>query len=297
MKTTLAVIGGSGFYHMHMPGLNEEWTVHPRKDIKTPFGPPSDNINEGVLGGTRVLFLARHGKGHTLTPSEVPYQANTFALKELGAEWLLDISAVGSYRPSMKPGQFIVVNHFIDRTKGERGHTFFGKGIVGHVQFADPGCPTLRRGLVECAVGLVEMHKKGALVVIEGPRYSDRKEAAMHRAAGADLVGETSLPGAELNTEAELHHATVALSTDWDCGDELGGEVVSSDAVVKVVKKNVAKAQALVARVAGWLAALPSYTCKCDTALDKAMVTAREHMPPERVKAMWPIFGRVLGNK
>jgi 5'-methylthioadenosine phosphorylase len=284
-KGTIAIIGGTGL--RDLDALTDVET----HAVTTPFGPPSDSVISGKLAGRRMLFLARHGGGHRHLPSEVNFRANIFALKKLGAEQVLSISAVGSLREDIRPGDLVVVDQFIDRTKG-RPATFFGGGIVGHVALAEPVCASLADTLFTAASTLdVKVHRGKILMVMEGPAFSTRAESLMHRQLGADLIGMTAMPEAKLAREAELCYATLALATDYDCWHE-SEEDVSVDAVVKVMRQNADNARAAVAQVAK--IAPSTRTCACGVALDHAIMTDRDAMPKALVEQMKPIFGRVL---
>ncbi len=284
-KITIAVIGGSGLYDLQ--GLDD---VQEHR-VDTPFGDPSDQIVEGRLGDTRLLFLARHGRGHCLLPSEVNYRANIFALKKLGADRVISVSAVGSMREEIRPGDMVVVDQYIDRTKG-RPATFFGGGIVGHVVFADPVCPELGASLYDAASGLgLTVHRGGTLMVMEGPAFSTRAESQMHRFIGVDLIGMTGMPEAKLAREAELCYATLALATDYDCWHEEEDDV-TVDAVITILKQNAENARNVVKTVAE---TIPSEAgCTCGTALEYAIITDRSKIPETQKERMKPIFGRVL---
>lgn len=242
------VIGGSGLYDM--AGLSHVERV----SVETPWGMPSDEIVLGTLEGTRTAFLPRHGRGHRFTPTEVPYQANIWALKKLGCSFVVSVSAVGSLKEQIAPGHLVVVDQFIDRTTS-RPRTFFGEGVVGHVPFADPVCPTLRQMLLDAARGAhTHVVDGGTYVCIEGPTFSTRAESHLFRSWGASVVGMTNLPEARLAREAGLSYATLALATDYDCW-HAGHDDVSVEAVVAVLKQNVARAQETVKHVARALAA------------------------------------------
>lgn len=284
-QTTIAVIGGSGLYDLD--------TLQDVKEhqVDTPFGVPSDPIVEGTLFGRRMLFLSRHGKGHRFLPTEVNYRANIFALKMLGAAQVVSISAVGSMREEIKPGDLVVVNQFIDRTKGRPG-TFFGGGIVGHVEFGDPVCPSLAEYLYEAASTLdVTVHKEKTLMVMEGPAFSTRAESNMHRQLGVDLIGMTAMPEAKLAREAELCYATLALATDYDCWHETEDDV-TVDAVIQVIRQNADNARRVVSKLAERVGS--SEDCGCGTALEHAIITSRDAIPSDIKERMKPIFGRVL---
>jgi 5'-methylthioadenosine phosphorylase len=282
----IAIIGGSGLYDLD--GLTDVQ----EHELETPYGPPSSPVIVGQLGARRVMFLARHGRGHRLTPSEVNYRANVFALKALGASAIVSVSAVGSMREEIRPGEIVFPDQYIDRTKG-RPSTFFGDGIVGHVAFADPTCAVLRARLRAAAqrLGLFH-HAGGTLMVMEGPAFSTRAESRMHRQLGVDLIGMTAMPEAKLAREAELCYATVALATDYDCWHE-SEEDVSVGAVLAVMRKNVASARELIRTLASEPGAVDR-ACACATALEHAVVTDRAVVPEETKRRMRPIFGRVL---
>jgi len=285
-STTIAVIGGSGLYALDgLEGVREQ-------AVDTPFGEPSSPVVSGRLGGTQLLFLARHGIGHRLIPSEVNYRANIWALKSLGAEQVISVSAVGSMREDIHPGEFVIVDQLIDRTKG-RPSTFFGDGMVGHVDFADPVCPSLAARLFAAAEGLgTTVHRGGTLMVMEGPAFSTRAESLMHRQLGVDLIGMTAMPEAKLAREAELCYATLAMATDYDCWHETE-EDVSVMSVIEILKKNVENARAVLARVA---ADGPGEArdCSCASALEHAIITDRKLIPAEAIERLAPIVGRVL---
>lgn len=283
----LAVIGGSGFYEM--PGL----VAIEELDIETPYGSPSDTIRIGTVGGTRVAFLARHGRGHRLLPSELPQRANFWALKRLGVERVLSVSAVGSLREDFAPGHLVTPDQIIDRTNGSRPATFFGNGVVAHIAFAEPFCPAMRlaAGGAAAAAGAT-VHEGGTYVVIEGPAFGTRAEGELQRGWGASVVGMTALPEAKLAREAELCYATLAAVTDYDAG-HAGHEAVDARTVFDTLKQNVAVAQAAVRNLA---AGLPGReACGCGTALDAALVTVPEMIGEEDRARLGPILERRLG--
>ncbi len=283
---TIAVIGGSGLYDLR--GMTE---IEENR-VTTPFGEPSSPVISGMLGRTRMLFLARHGKGHRLTPSEVNYRANIFALKSLGAQQVISISAVGSMREDIHPGDIVIPDQYIDRTKG-REHTFFGDGIVGHVMFADPTCSSLSGRVFDAAVELgLKAHKGGTLMVMEGPAFSTRAESMMHRKLGVDLIGMTAMPEAKLAREAELCYATMALATDYDCWHEEEDDV-SVEGILQIMKTNVHNARKVIEKIAGD-AVVSAGNCGCSTSLEYAIITDRNVIPAQTKDRMSPIFGRVL---
>jgi 5'-methylthioadenosine phosphorylase len=236
MKYVLGVIGGSGLYQM--PGLSSVEEVA----IDTPWGSPSDSVIRGTLGDTTLLFLPRHGRGHRVPPSAINFRANLFALKSLGATHVASVSAVGSLREEVAPGELVVVDQFIDRTTRRIG-TFFDEGLAAHVSMADPVCPLLASALAEAASSAgAKVHKGGTYVCIEGPRFSTRAESHMFRQWNATVVGMTNVPECFLARELELPYATLALATDYDCWRS-HDEVVDVPSVLATIKKNIANAQ------------------------------------------------------
>jgi len=283
-----AVIGGSGFYQMD--GLSDVEDVR----IDTPFGLPSDNLVIGTLAGERVAFLPRHGVGHRILPSEIPARANIHALKQLGVEFILSVSAVGSLREDIEPLHMVVPDQLIDRTRG-RASTFFGEGIVAHITFADPFCPELRALLAEAtseAGGTV--HRGGTLVVIEGPAFSTRAESNLYRSWGADIIGMTALPEAKLAREAEICYAILACSTDYDVWHDTH-EDVSAEMIVANLLRNVQLSRNAVSLA---LQRLPDIrNCGCPHALRDAIVTGLELVPEEVKRRLAPIIGTYLPER
>ncbi len=280
---TVGVIGGSGLYEME--GLSQVEEIA----VDTPFGAPSDLIISGMLGDTRMLFVPRHGRGHRFTPSEVPYRANIWALKKLGAQWCISLSAVGSLKEDIVPGDVVIIDQFIDRTKN-RASTFFGEGIVGHVPFGQPISPVLAGVLKEASVSAgARVHVGGTYVCMEGPAFSTRAESFLYRSWGASVIGMTNLPEAKLAREAEIAYATIALATDYDCWHE-GHDDVSVDAVVAMVKQNVALAKRIVAIAAEQVPS--TLDPLVEGASRFAVMTAADRIPAERLTALEPIIGR-----
>ena len=282
----LAVIGGSGFYEF--PGIKD---VEERR-VDTPYGPPSDVIRMGTLGGVRVAFLARHGPGHRYLPSEIPQRANFWALKSLGVQRVLAVSAVGGLREECAPGTALLPDQVIDRTRGDRPETFFGDGVVAHVGMADPVCGPLRRALRESAEASDQpMIDGGTYVVIEGPAFGTRAESQLYRDWGASVVGMTAFPEAKFAREAELCYALLTTVTDYDSWhpDE---ESVDAATVFGVLRANVAHSQEAVARL---VSRLPDRSvCGCSRALDAALLTAPEHISAEARTRLAPILNRRL---
>ena len=291
-EVVLGVVGGSGLYAM--ASLGQVRSV----EVETPFGAPSAPYTVGELPRpglppVRAVFLPRHGVGHTLLPGEVNYRANIHGFKQLGVTHLLSVSAVGSLREEVRPGDVVVPDQLIDRTRG-RASTFFGGGVVAHVQFGDPLCAALRAraGAAARAEG-ARVHDGGALVVMEGPAFSTRAESELYRAAGATIIGMTALPEAKLAREAELSYAILALATDYDCW-RVGEAEVSVDAVIAVLHRNVALAQAAVGRLA---AGLPAGTAELPypRALEGAIITARDRVSEAARARLDLIAGHYLG--
>ncbi len=279
----LAVLGGSGFYEM--PGLEAVEEFSP----ETPYGPPSDTIRVGTLSGSRVAFLARHGRGHTLLPSEIPQRANVWALKSLGVERIVSVSAVGSLREDYRPGEMVIPDQFIDRTRGARANTFFGDGVVAHVAFSQPFCPAMRAACLDSAVSA---HDGGVYVCIEGPAFGTRAESDLYRQWGASIVGMTALPEARLAREAELCYVTIAAVTDYDSWHD-EHEAVDAKSVFAVLQANVDAGREAIRLLVPRLAQLA--LCNCRTALDSALVTARSAISEESRQRLEPILRRRLG--
>jgi 5'-methylthioadenosine phosphorylase len=286
--TTVAVIGGSGLYEMD--GLENVSSER----VDTPFGPPSDAVLCGSLGPVRMLFLPRHGRGHRLSPSEVNYRANIYALKALGAEQVISISAVGSMREDIRPGDLVIVDQFFDRTL-TRARTFFEDGIVAHVEMADPICPVLAGVLHASAQAAgARVHKGGTYVCIEGPQFSTRAESSVFRSWGVAVIGMTNMPEARLAREAELCYATIALSTDYDCWHATE-ESVTVETVVATLQRNVATAREVIRRSAASVS--PTRACRCARALDSAILSDRASISEPAKRRLGPIVARVLGKR
>lgn len=282
-KVSNAIIGGSGLYHM--PGLEDAKEYN----IDTPFGRPSAPIIVGTLEGTRIAFLARHGSGHHLTPTEVPYRANIFALKSLGVERIVSISACGSLREEYAPGHIVIPENIFDFTK-DRIRTFFGDGLVAHVGVADPFCSDLS-DQVEAAVrktGAVT-HRGGSFITIEGPRFSTRAESNTFRAWGMSIVGMTASPEAFLAREAELCYATMAHVTDYDVWHESEAPV-SVEMVIQTLNKNTRIAQDAIHNLVRGLK--PVSACQCGHALASALITDRKVVPRETLEKLDLLIGK-----
>ena len=282
-EARVGVIGGSGFYRM--PGLRDVEEVR----LDTPFGAPSDAIAIGTLDGQRIAFLPRHGMGHRILPSELPARANIYALKLLGVERIIGVSAVGSLREDIEPLNMVTPDQLIDRTRG-RPSTFFGQGLVAHVAFAEPFCPVLSDTLTDAAREAgATVHDGGTYVVIDGPSFSTRAESHLYRTWGADVIGMTALPEAKLAREAEICYATLASATDYDCWHDEHAAVTAA-MIVKNLQKNVEVSQRAVRLALGHH--LPSIReCPCASALRNALVTPMELVPAGTKERLEPLIG------
>ncbi len=284
-RPLLGIIGGSGLYEID--GLEDVETL----TVETPYGPPSDAYVTGRIGNQTVAFLPRHGKGHRIMPSELNFRANIFGFKKLGAGSIVSVSAVGSLREEVAPGDVVVPDQFIDRTY-ERPSTFFGGGIVAHVSLADPLCPELSAILADAASQAgATVHRGGTYVCIEGPQFSTRAESHLYRQWGADIIGMTNLQEARLAREAEICFTTMALATDYDCWRG-GDEEVGVEDILAVLAANTDLAKRTVKSVAG--AAATERACGCRRALDNALITNPEVIPPARRDALSLLIGRLL---
>ncbi len=282
----IGVIGGSGLYEM------EGLTGIQRVAVDTPFGKPSDDYITGTLDGVRMVFLPRHGKGHRFMPSEVNYRANIYGMKKLGAERIISVSAVGSMREEIVPGHIVIPDQFIDRTKGIRKDTFFGNGVVGHVQFADPVCADLSAVLYDAAREAgATVHKGGAYVCMEGPAFSTRAESRMYRTFDVSVIGMTNLTEAKLAREAEICYGVIALSTDYDCW-HAAHEDVSIEGVLTIIRNNVAMAKNIIRHAVGRIARERS--CPCAEALKYAIISDRKVIPVETRENLALLMGKYL---
>lgn len=286
----IGIIGGTGLYDL--PGFeNAQWIT-----VESPFGDPSDQLLIGDLGGQRLVFLPRHGRGHRIPPTEINYRANIDAMKRAGVNRIVSFSAVGSLREDLEPGTFVLVDQYIDRTYN-RQKSFFGTGFVAHVSMADPVCSAVAQSLATAGIehGL-RMVSGGTYVVMEGPQFSSRAESELHRSWGADLIGMTNMPEAKLAREAEICYSTVAMVTDYDCwhGEH---EAVSTASVLDVLRQNTAQARALVISAVPLISQLAT-PCEsgCHRALEHAIATAPERRDPDMVKRLSAVAGRVSGN-
>jgi 5'-methylthioadenosine phosphorylase len=289
-EATIGVIGGSGLYHIE--GMTDVKEVK----VKTPFGEPSDAIIVGTLEGVKIAFLPRHGKGHRISPTELPVRANIYALKSLGVEWIISVSAVGSLKEEIKPLDLVIPDQIIDRTHN-RISTFFSGGLVGHISFAEPYCPVLSQTLYETTQALkpgIGIHKGGIYLAMEGPQFSTKAEANLYRSWGADVIGMTHIPEAKLAREAEICYSSLCFVTDYDCWRE-GGEVVTVDMIVDYLQKNVATAKNIIKQVVPHLHG--ARECGCATALQYALITSRELIPEKVKKDLHILIGKYLDKK
>lgn len=287
-EAAIGIIGGSGLYKI------EEMTDVRETRVDTPFGPPSDAIITGTLQGKRVAFLPRHGRGHRLNPSEVPYRANIYALKTLGVDRIISVNAVGSLREGIAPMDIVIPEQLIDRTK-MRASTFFEGGVVAHVSFAEPFCPGLRR-VAQLAAGSTgaRVHFGGTYVVMEGPQFSTKAESALYRSWNADVIGMTALPEAKLAREAEICYAVVAFVTDYDCWHPQH-ESVTTEMILKALIAGVDTARKI---VTGAVCDMPrGKDCGCMRSLSDAIVTPPHLIPEETRRALEPIAGKYFAER
>lgn len=299
----IGVIGGSGLYEIE--SLENAQTV----EVETPFGAPSDSFVTGTVAGTEVAFLARHARGHRLLPSELNHRANIFAMKKLGVDRLISVSAVGSLREELVPGDLVLIDQYVDRTKRGGGeHTFFGEGIVAHIGFSDPICADLAERIrPEAEAVLAEkparaladraptVHAGGTYVNMEGPAFSTRAESLLYRSWGMDVIGMTSLAEAKLAREAEMCLSVMAFVTDFDCWHDVH-EAVSAQMVFEVLMQNAETAKEILTRAIPAAAQATGEECGCRTALDTALLTPRDAMPEKTQKKLAPIVRRAFSG-
>jgi 5'-methylthioadenosine phosphorylase len=284
-QVRIGVIGGSGFYHVKGFERVEEVALH------TPFGEPSDAVLIGRWNGVLVAFLPRHGRGHRLMPTQINARANVFALKALGVEWLISVSAVGSMRDGIAPGHIVIPDQFFDRTTS-RPATFFDRGIVAHISFAQPVCAELSALLYEAAVSVgATVHRGGTYLCIEGPQFSTKAESLIYRQWGVDVIGMTNLPEAKLAREAEMSYATLALVTDYDCWHETAA-AVSVEAIVAILQHNITLAQRIIGE------ALPHIPVQRGSpyrdALKGAIITDPAAIPAQTKRELAPLIGKYI---
>ena len=283
----IGIIGGSGLYHLE-GFTRQKWVT-----VKTPFGPASDQFLTGELGGREVVFLPRHARGHRILPGELNHRANLWAMKKLGVAWIVSVSAVGSLQKRYRPCDIVLVDQFVDRTKKAAEHTFFGKGIVAHVAFADPIAAELRALLLARArVAKAQVHDGGTYVNMEGPAFSTRAESIANHDAGFDVIGMTNLGEAKCAREAEIAYATMAMVTDYDCwkADEAH---VTVEMVIENLRRNAEQAKAIVAGVVPMIPAEPCWPCH--DALRNSIMTDRTLWPAATARALGPILAKYRG--
>jgi 5'-methylthioadenosine phosphorylase len=284
-EAEVGVIGGTGLYQLEgMTGVKEV-------KIKTPFGNPSDATILGEIDGVKVAFLPRHGRGHSISPTELPSKANIYAMKSLGVEYILSVATVGSLQEKIRPLDIVIPNQIIDRTS-LRQDTFFGKGIAVHIPFADPFCPVLGDILYDSARKLeIRAHDGGTCIVMEGPQFSTRAESELYRSWGADVIYMTGLPEAKLAREAEICYAAIAVVTDYDCWKETY-EVVSAEMVVDNLRRGTETVKRLLRHA---ITRMPKKrNCICTTALKNAIITSPELIPAQVKKDLAPIIGKYI---
>jgi 5'-methylthioadenosine phosphorylase len=284
-EARIGVIGGTNLYQMEGLGNVEE------AKISTPFGDPSDAITIGDLVGERVAFLPRHGKGHRISPTELPARANIYALKSLGVEWIISVSAVGSLKDEIHPLDILIPDQLIDRTRS-RVNSFFGDGLVAHVGFAEPFCPVLSNILYQTASEAgATVHNGGTYVVMEGPLFSTKAESFLYRSWGASAIGMTALPEAKLAREAEICYATLACITDYDCWHE-SSEPVTIDMVLSNLQRNAEMAKRILSRA---VACIPlKRECQCATALQNSIITSPQLIPAPLKEKLRVLIGKYV---
>jgi len=286
MKHRIGIIGGTGLYNIE--GFEKQKWVK----VKTPFGAPSDDLLTGELAGREVVFLPRHGRGHRILPGELNHRANIWAMKKLGVAWIVSVSAVGSLQAEYKPCDIVLIDQFLDRTKKSLEHTFFGRGIVAHVAFADPICEELRRILVKSArAAKARAHDGGTYVCMEGPAFSTRAESLTNHKLGFDVIGMTNLGEAKCAREAEIAYATMAMVTDYDCW-KMDEAHVTLEAVIEYLHRNAAKAKDIVKRVIPQIPREPNWPCH--SALKNAIMTDKKLWPKKTKAELRPILAKYL---
>ena len=280
----IGIIGGTGLYHIE--GFTNQKLVR----VKTHFGAPSDALLTGTLAGREVVFLPRHGRGHRILPSELNHRANIWAMKKLGVEWIVSVSAVGSLQAQFRPCDVVLIDQFLDRTKKVHEHTFFGRGIVGHVAFADPICEELRQLLLQSArAAKARVHDGGTYVCIEGPAFSTRAESLTNHQLGYSVVGMTNLGEAKCASEAEIAYATLAMITDYDCWKRDEAHV-TIEMVLEYLHRNAETAQKILTRTIPQIPSVPDWPCH--QALKNAILTDKKVWPVKTKRDLTPLLGR-----
>jgi 5'-methylthioadenosine phosphorylase len=285
-KHRIGIIGGTGLYNIE-GFTNQKWVK-----VKTPFGKPSDDLLTGKIAGREVVFLPRHGRGHRILPSELNHRANIWAMKKLGVAWIISVSAVGSLQEKYKPCDIVLINQFFDRTKQSLAHTFFGRGIVAHIAFADPVCEELRQIILQTArEAKTTVHDGGTYVCMEGPAFSTRAESLANHRAGYDVIGMTNLGEAKCAREAEIAYATMAMATDYDCWktDEAH---VTLEIVIANLHRNADTAKKIVAQTIAKIPAEPNW--HCHSALKNSFLTDKKFWPKKTVAELKPILAKYI---
>ena len=286
-KHKIGVIGGSGLYSIE-GFTNQKWVK-----VKTPFGSPSDDLLTGKLAGRDLVFLPRHARGHRILPTELNHRANIWAMKKLGVAWIISVSAVGSLQKKYAPCDIVLPDQFLDRTKRDAEHTFFGRGIVAHIAFADPVCEELRQLLLKTARRLkAKVHDGGTYVNMEGPAFSTRAESLANHKAGYDVIGMTNLGEAKCAREAEIAYATMAMVTDYDCW-KVDEAHVTVEMVIANLTRNAATAKAIIAQVIPQIPSEPNWPCH--SALQNAIMTDKKMWPRKTVAELKPIIEKYIG--
>lgn len=282
----IGIIGGSGLYQIEgIANIKEE-------DVSTPFGEPSDKIITGELNGVEVAFLPQHGKGHRFNPSEINYRANIFALKKIGVERIISVSACGSLKEELKPMDFVLIDQFVDRTNQARQMTFLRDGIVGHIGFADPICSDLSGVIYDSAKKLgIKVHKGGTYINMEGPAFSTKAESNLYRSWGMDVIGMTNMAEARLAREAEICYSTLAAVTDYDCWHE-SHESVTIEMIIEYLTKNVDNAKKIIKETITNIS--KERTCGCKDALKFALITQKDLIPSKVKKDLDIIIGKYV---
>ena len=284
-KYKIGIIGGTGLYHIE-GFTNQKWVK-----VKTPFGKTSDDLLTGKIAGRDVVFLPRHGRGHKILPSELNHRANIWAMKKLGVAWIISVSAVGSLQEKYQPCDIVVIDQFLDRTKQSLNHTFFGRGIVAHIAFAEPISEELRQILLRTAIAAdANTHDGGTYVCMEGPAFSTRAESLANHAAGHDVIGMTNLGEAKCAREAEIAYAPLAMATDYDCWKE--DEHVTLDMIIANLHRNADTAKKIVAQAIAQIPAEPNW--KAHSALKNAFLTDKKFWPKKTVAELKPIIAKYI---
>jgi 5'-methylthioadenosine phosphorylase len=285
-KYCIGIIGGSGLYNIE-GFTNQKWVK-----VKTPFGAPSDALLTGTLAGREVVFLPRHARGHRILPTELNHRANIWAMKKLDVAWIISVSAVGSLQKQYQPCDIVLVDQFLDRTKRDAEHSFFGRGIVGHIAFAHPICEELRQLLLKSArTQKARVHDGGTYVNMEGPAFSTRAESCTNHQLGYDVIGMTNLGEAKCAREAEIAYATMAMITDYDCWNE-DHDHVTVEMVIANLNRNAATAKAVVTRTIAQIPKEPNW--RCHSALQNAIMTDRKLWPKQTITKLRPILAKYL---